>query len=105
METIFLIKKYFHFGSKIIKTKKDFYLGTRFLNLKLTFLIIHSLFSFKKAMTLLAHRKIPQFIFKKKTTCSNLLRVHRNTLFFRKKYEEGKEDPECENALLFEQHL
>ena len=64
-------------------------------------------------MTLPAHRKIPEFIFFKKPTCSkktNVIlslqkRVHHITLFLSKKYEEGREYPECENALLLEQHL
>ena len=57
METRFLKRKRFYFGNKIIKTKKDFYSETGFLNLKLRFLIIHPL------MALLGHRS-PELLFK-----------------------------------------
>ena len=41
---MFKAKKDFYFGNKIIETEKNIYLETRFLNLKVRFLIIHPLF-------------------------------------------------------------
>ena len=44
---MFKAKKDFYFGNKIIETEKNIYLETRFLNLKVRFLIIHPLFLLK----------------------------------------------------------